>query len=37
MGRTPRIQKFGWNEDGTPDFGVPVSETTPLAEPSNGR
>ena len=34
MGRTPRIQKFTWNEDGTPNFGTPVSESTELAVPS---
>jgi GH43 family beta-xylosidase len=34
MGRTPRMQKFTWNEDGTPDFGIPVSTSTPLAVPS---
>ncbi|MCF7805093.1 MAG: glycoside hydrolase family 43 protein [Candidatus Marinimicrobia bacterium] len=34
MGRTPRIQKFTWNEDGTPNFGTPVSTTEELAVPS---
>lgn len=34
MGRTPRIQKFSWNADGTPDFGIPASASTPLAVPS---
>lgn len=34
MGRTPRIQKFTWNADGTPDFGTPVSTTTELEPPS---
>jgi len=34
MGRTPRIQQFSWNADGTPDFGRPVAESTPFAEPS---
>ncbi len=34
MGRTPRIQPFGWKADGTPDFGVPVSTTTRLMPPS---
>ena len=24
-GRTTRVQKFTWNEDGTPNFGVPVA------------
>jgi GH43 family beta-xylosidase len=34
MGRTPRIQKFTWNEDGRPNFGTPVPTTTELAVPS---
>lgn len=34
MGRTPRIQKFTWNEDGTPYFGIPVSEHTELTVPA---
>jgi GH43 family beta-xylosidase len=34
MGRTPRIQKFGWKEDGTPDFGIPVAAETALEVPS---
>lgn len=34
MGRTPRIQKFTWNEDGTPDFGEPVSTEKELEVPS---
>jgi GH43 family beta-xylosidase len=34
MGRTPRIQKFGWKEDGTPDFGIPVAAGTALEVPS---
>jgi GH43 family beta-xylosidase len=37
MGRTPRMQKFTWKEDGTPDFGLPVATTTPLAVPSGER
>ena len=30
--RTTRAQKFGWNDDGTPDFGTPVAlgEDVPL-------
>lgn len=32
--RSPRIQKFGWNADGTPDFGTPISTDTPLDKPS---
>jgi GH43 family beta-xylosidase len=34
MKRTPRIQKFTWNDDGTPNFGSPVSIYTDLAVPS---
>lgn len=34
MGRTPRIQPFTWNPDGTPNFGKPVAESTELAVPS---
>ena len=34
MDRTPRIQKFTWNDDGTPNFGIPVAESTRLAVPS---
>jgi hypothetical protein len=32
--RTTRVQKFTWNEDGTPDFGVPVATTEDIAAPS---
>jgi GH43 family beta-xylosidase len=34
-GRTTRVQRFTWNEDGTPNFGKPVSLDTVLREPSN--
>lgn len=34
MKRSPRIQKFTWNEDGTPEFGRPVSTKEELAVPS---
>jgi GH43 family beta-xylosidase len=34
--RSPRIQKFTWNEDGTPDFGRPVDINTPIPVPSRG-
>ena len=33
-GRTTRAQKFTWNPDGTPNFGVPLSLETVLEEPS---
>lgn len=33
-GRTTRVQKFTWNEDGTPNFGEPVSTETEIAAPS---
>jgi GH43 family beta-xylosidase len=32
--RSPRIQPFTWNADGTPNFGVPVSTETELSKPS---
>jgi GH43 family beta-xylosidase len=32
--RNPRMQKFTWNADGTPNFGVPVPIYTDLAKPS---
>ena len=33
--RSPRAQKFTWNEDGTPNFGEPVKAGVPIAIPSN--
>ncbi len=33
-GRTTRVQKFTWNADGTPNFGLPLSLETVLEEPS---
>lgn len=32
--RSPRMQPFGWNEDGSPDFGIPVKAGVSLAVPS---
>lgn len=32
--RSTRIQPFSWNEDGTPDFGVPVDIDEDLERPS---
>jgi len=32
--RNPRIQKFSWHSDGTPNFGTPVSIHTSLQKPS---
>jgi GH43 family beta-xylosidase len=32
--RTTRIQRIGWNADGSPNLGVPVSTSTILAPPS---
>jgi GH43 family beta-xylosidase len=32
--RSPRMQKFTWKKDGSPDFGVPVKSGTPLAVPA---
>lgn len=34
MTRTPRIQRFAWNDDGTPNFGSPVSTDADLIVPS---
>jgi len=32
--RDVRIQRFTWNPDGSPDFGIPVSPGVPLRRPS---
>ena len=32
--RSPRIQPFTWNADGTPNFGEPVSTETAIPKPS---
>lgn len=32
--RSPRIQRFEWNADGTPAFGKPIATGTPLPPPS---
>ncbi len=32
--RAPRAQKFTWNKDGTPNFGVPLKDGVALAKPS---
>lgn len=32
--RSMRIQRFGWKEDGTPDFGVPLSTEVPIPLPA---
>jgi GH43 family beta-xylosidase len=31
--RNPRMQKFTWNADGTPNFGVPVPINVPIKKP----
>ncbi|HWB28718.1 MAG TPA: glycoside hydrolase family 43 protein [Chitinophagaceae bacterium] len=31
--RSPRMQKFTWNKNGTPDFGKPVAINTPVKKP----
>ena len=31
--RSPRIQPFTWNPDGTPNFGKPLPTTTPIPKP----
>ncbi|MCA9914354.1 MAG: family 43 glycosylhydrolase, partial [Anaerolineae bacterium] len=33
-GRTTRVQRFTWNEDGTPNFGEPVATEEWIAAPS---
>ena len=39
-GRTTRAQKFGWNADGTPNFGAPLAagatQTVPSGDPGGG-
>ncbi|MBN2484950.1 MAG: family 43 glycosylhydrolase [Bacteroidales bacterium] len=35
-GRQPRIQRFTWRADGTPDFGIPVANGVQIACPGNG-
>lgn len=32
--RAPRMQRFGWKPDGSPDFGVPVRDGVALPAPS---
>jgi GH43 family beta-xylosidase len=32
--RNPRMQKFTWNPDGTPNFGEPVKINTPVTKPA---
>lgn len=32
--RNPRMQKFTWNVDGTPNFGKPLKINTPIVKPS---
>ncbi|MGO4294976.1 glycoside hydrolase family 43 protein [Chitinophaga sp. RAB17] len=32
--RSPRMQRFTWHTDGTPDFGVPLNPYYPLLKPS---
>jgi GH43 family beta-xylosidase len=32
--RSPRIQRFTWNVDGTPNFGTPVPLGQPLEKPA---
>lgn len=32
--RNPRMQKFTWNADGTPNFGEPVKINSPVKKPS---
>lgn len=37
MNRTPRIQKFTWNDDGTPNFGTPTALQDSLSVPSGDK
>ncbi|MEM5596614.1 hypothetical protein AAHB53_10220 [Niallia circulans] len=32
--RSTRIQKFNWNADGSPNFGIPLCTSTPITVPS---
>lgn len=32
--RSPRMQRFTWKPDGTPDFGVPLNPYYPITKPS---
>jgi GH43 family beta-xylosidase len=32
--RSPRMQQFSWNADGSPNFGTPVRIGSPIAKPS---
>jgi GH43 family beta-xylosidase len=32
--RNPRMQKFSWNADGTPNFGTPVGTGVRIKKPS---
>lgn len=32
--RNPRMQKFSWNADGSPNFGIPIATSTPIKKPS---
>ncbi|MGV2805267.1 alpha-N-arabinofuranosidase, partial [Clostridium perfringens] len=31
--RHTRVQVIGWNEDGTPNFGVPIADHEPVSKP----
>jgi GH43 family beta-xylosidase len=33
-GRSTRVQRFGWDENGFPDFDVPLDLETPIEEPA---
>lgn len=35
--RSPRMQKFTWNANGTPNFGTPVKENVEMAVPSSSK
>ena len=35
--RSPRAQKFTWNKDGSPNFGIPVKTGTSINSPTDGK
>lgn len=35
--RSPRMQRFTWKADGSPDFGIPVKEGEPLTKPASNQ
>lgn len=35
--RAPRAQKFTWNPDGSPNFGIPLKSDSPIKSPSENK